>query len=229
MIRDHTTIEELLSIQALGGLDGEDAARLERERAAHGDCEECRRLEVGFAETAGRLGFALDPVPVDAAMAERILAEPRGGASRMEPSGSRRWRIVVGVAAAFVVLVGGLAVFLPRTTGIGELASGQRVVRFQGGPGSNGELAMAYTPGEPGAVFWGRDMPSPGAGKVYEIWMIDGTDAVSGGCVTPVDGTVAFSVTADVGTADLMAVTREPTDCPGTPSETPVMTAPLTV
>ena len=45
MTRDHALIDELLSARALDGLDETDAAVLARELAAHGDCDECRRLE----------------------------------------------------------------------------------------------------------------------------------------------------------------------------------------
>ena len=79
MTLDHALIDELLAIRALDGLDEDDAALLERELAAHGDCDECRRLEVEHAEVAGMLALALDPRPVDENMADRILA-PRTGA-----------------------------------------------------------------------------------------------------------------------------------------------------
>ena len=103
----------------------------------------------------------------------------------------------------------------------------QAIVRFQG---EEGRLAMAYTPGESGVIFWGSDLPDPGAGHVYEIWMIEGGTPVSGGCVTPTPGgDLAVFVDANVGTTDLMAVTVEPADCPGAPSGDPVLTAPLDV
>ena len=61
MTRDHTVIEELMAVDALGGLDGDDRALLERERESHGAaCAECALLEKGFAETAGRLAFEED-------------------------------------------------------------------------------------------------------------------------------------------------------------------------
>jgi hypothetical protein len=45
MTRDHSTIEELLSARALGGLDSQDQAALIAEMDAHGpDCAECLRL-----------------------------------------------------------------------------------------------------------------------------------------------------------------------------------------
>src|SRR2546422_11542342 len=80
MMRDHTLIEELLAVQALEGLDGGDVALLESRRNEHGDCAECRSLEDEFNEIAGRLGFALDPEPIDPRMADEILL--RAGSSK---------------------------------------------------------------------------------------------------------------------------------------------------
>ena len=86
--RDHSLIEELLSADALGGLDPADRALLDRERAAHGACEECARLEAEFTEVAGHLGLVLDLVPVRAGMAEDILraADAAGFAPRWWPT-----------------------------------------------------------------------------------------------------------------------------------------------
>ena len=92
MTRDHSLIEELMAADALGGLDDEDRALLERERASHGDCAECREIESGFAEAAGRLGFVLTPEPVDETMADRILASSRTGTE--EPGASEAAPVV---------------------------------------------------------------------------------------------------------------------------------------
>jgi hypothetical protein len=100
-------------------------------------------------------------------------------------------------------------------------------VRFEGAV--DGTLAMAYTPGETGAVFIGSGLPDPGEGRVYEIWMIAEGEAVSGGCVVPADGVVALHVDANIGTTDTMAVTAESADCPAAPTSDPVLLADLTV
>jgi hypothetical protein len=245
--RDHATIEELLAARALDGLDGEDAAALEREISAHGpSCDECRRLEVEFSEVAARLAFALDPLPVDSGMLTRILASPgpsSGGAGPSadddtrasgpgdEVAAARRshrarrtgWVGAVGIAAAVVLLAALVTVRNDSTQPVTRVSSAQRFVPFEG---DVGELAMAYTPGEPGAVFWGRDLPDPGAGRVYEIWMVEDDIATSGGCVEPSGGRVGVSVDADIGTTDLMAVTVEPT-CSDAPTSDPVFTASL--
>ncbi|HEY8018874.1 MAG TPA: anti-sigma factor [Actinomycetota bacterium] len=242
---NHDRIEERLAVRVLGGLDEADAAALEAEMASHGDCSACRRLEREFAETAGRLAFALDPAPVEPGMADRILAAravapiapaaveaPPRGTARDQVAERRRSRgtyTFVGVAAgiALVAVIAATALWPGgRATDV-TARPAQAIVRFQG---EEGHLAMAYTPGESGVIFWGSDLPDPGVGHVYEIWMIQRGTPVSGGCLRPTPGgDLAAFVDADVGTTNLMAVTVEPADCPGTPSGDPVLTAPLDV
>jgi len=235
MTRDHGLIDELLAVRSLGGLDGDDAALLERELAAHGDCDECLRLEVEHSEVAGMLALALDPRPVDEAIADRIVAQrqPRteqrpdrtDAAPADELSGRRdarlgRWQAAFGIAAA-VALV--LAFVLATHPDEGVRVPGT-IVAFEGAPG---ELAMAYTPGERGALVWGAGLPDPGGGKVYELWMIEDGNPVRGACLAPTEGAVAAYLDADLSSAELMAVTVESTDCPSAPTTDPIFTAEL--
>ncbi len=230
MTREHGLIDELLAIRALDGLDEDDVARLERELAAHGDCDECRRLEAEHAEVAGMLALALDPRPVDEGMADRILAQPRRpsatAATPVDELSVRRdarlgrWQAAFGVAAA-VALV--LAVVL-ATRPDGGVAVPGTIVPFEG---AAGELALAYTPGERGVLVWGAGLPDPGEGRVYELWMIDGGDPVRGACLAPTEGAVAAYLDADLSSAELMAVTVESSDCPDAPTTDPVFTAEL--
>ena len=239
MIRDHASIDELLAIRALGGLDGDDAARLERELAEHGDCDECRRLEAEHNEVAGMLALSLDPRPVDEGMVDRIVAQEQRRAPREEQGPERiviassvdelssrrdarlgRWQAAFGVAAAIALI---LAFVLATRPGGVEVPG--TIVAFQG---ERGELAMAYTPGERGALVWGAGLPDPGGGKTYELWMIEGSNPVRGACLAPTDGAVAAYLDADLSSADLMAVTVESTDCPSAPTTDPIFTAELT-
>src|SRR5439155_10597797 len=112
--RDHGLIEELLAVRALGGLGSEDEATLHAAMTAHGDCETCRQLETGFEETAGLLGFALDPVPVRDELADRVLDRARG-AGRASGRRPRRRAALVAVAAAPVVVAAGVATPRPPT------------------------------------------------------------------------------------------------------------------
>ena len=241
MNRDHALIDELLAVRALGGLDGDDVELLEQELAAHGECEECRELESGYEETAGLLAFALDPMPVSSDQADAILQRATHPATQdvapgplsppADELGARRgrpgrsWPRIAAAAAAIVLVGSAVAIVGPfRSTDV-HATTNQTVVHFTG---DRGELAMAYEPGKPGAVFVGTDFSDPGASKVYEIWMIRGTTPVSGGCVRPHDGSIVTFVNADLSGVDLMAVTVEDGSCPSQPTTAPFLSAPLT-
>ena len=237
MTLDHALIDELLAIRSLGGLDEDDAALLERELAAHGDCDACRRLEVEHAEVAGMLALALDPRPVDEEMVDRILAPEqrkdqrseqrpdRTAAPADELSGPRdarlgRWQAAFGIAAAIALVLA----FVLATRPDGGVRVPGTIVAFEGAPG---ELAMAYSPGERGALVWGTGLPDPGSGKVYELWMIEDGDPVRGACLAPTAGAVAAYLDADLSSAELMAVTVESSDCPEAPTTDALFTAEL--
>jgi len=238
--RDHTLIEELLAVRSLGGLDGDDAALLDREMAEHGDCEECRRFAATYDETAGRLAFALDPAPAAEGEADAILrraaeaGHPSAVASHAaldDAAAGRRsrpgrvWQALGAAAGVAVLVVAAIASLGPsRSTDVQAITS-QTVVRFTG---TGGELAMAYEPGRSGAVFLGSGFDDPGPNRVYEIWMIQDDTPISGGCVSPNEGSIVAFVDADVSGADLMAVTVEATSCPAQPTTAPFLTAPLT-
>jgi hypothetical protein len=229
MMRDHTLIDELLAVRALHGLDGEDEATLERELASHRPCEECDRLQAEHAEVAGRLAFALDPLPVPPGMVDRILAEPqrttatphgevaRDEVGRRRDARLRRWQAATGLAAAIAILLA--VVLVTRGPVVPD-----RFVPFRGG---GGELAMAYTPGEPGVFVWGTGLPDPGPGKVYELWMFRDGRPTRGACLSPTDGSLASFVDTDLGSSEAMAVTVESESCPAAPTTEPVYTAEL--
>jgi Anti-sigma-K factor rskA len=245
--RDHDRIEELLAVKVLDALDGDDVATLTSEMAEHGpDCPECRRLEAELNETAAMFAFALDPRPVDASIADAILAEAVALPEAEEPTADvrfqrdevaerrprrgrgqgRRWTALVAAAAALVLVAGGAVVLAPDRSQSVTANWAQRVVQFEG---KSGELAMAYSPGANGAVFWGQRLPDPGPGKTLEIWKFEGKTPISSGCVTPVDGRVAAFEPVDLSAAELMAVTVESADCPAAPTSAPILTAPLSV
>jgi Anti-sigma-K factor rskA len=229
MMRDHTRIEELLAIRALGGLDPQDEAELEREMASHGpDCEECRRLETEFEETAGRLAFALNPVAVREGFAGETFERAFGPAT--QPAGARGaettrrgWlRPLVGVAAAVVLFAAGVLVGSAVT---GEQPSEKTVLTFQSET-EPGTLAAAFTPGSSGVYMVGTGLPPLPEGKVYELWLFTGDAPASAMCATPTsDGSVFGFSDASLEGVGLMAVTVESSDCPSAPTTQPVFTA----
>ena len=231
-MRDHSLIEELLAAAALDGLSQEDEELLASERASHGACQDCANLEAEFHEVAGLIGLSLAPVAGPAGAADAVLRRAtRPGAAGLpgQPSqqmrpGGRWWRSAIAVAAALAM---GLALFfggwlLRGTPSSGVNASGARLVRFQGSAGS---LAMAYAPGQPGAVFFGSQLPDLGAGNVYEVWIFQGQQPVSMTCLRPANGTVLQRSGGSVGTATQLAVTVESSACPSAPTTEPVFSA----
>jgi Anti-sigma-K factor rskA len=229
MMRDHTRIEELLAIRALGGLDPQDEAELEREMASHGpDCEECRRLETEFEETAGRLAFALNPVTVREGFAEETFERAFGPATeaaraRLTEARRRGWlRPLVGVAAAVVLFAAGVLVGSAVT---GEQPSEKTVLTFQSET-EPGTLAAAFTPGSSGVYMVGTGLPTLPEGRVYELWLFTGDTPASAMCATPTsDGSVFGFSDASLEGVGLMAVTVESSDCPSAPTTQPVFTA----
>lgn len=227
-MNDHARIEELLAARALGGLEPEDERALARERAAHGPaCEECARLERAYAETAGLLALALEPVPVREGLEDEVVARALGRPAGPSPGprAFRRGGLVRGLAAlgaAAALVAAGW--FLRGLAAPGD-GGGFTVVRFEGAAG--GVLAVAFRPGEPGAYLLGADLPAPPEGKRYELWLIRDGRPRPGGCFAPEGGTVQMPVEGDIGAAELLAVTVEPAACPAAPTAEPILTASL--
>ncbi len=235
MMRDHERIEELIAIRALGGLQPADEAALRDEMASHGpDCEECRTLEADYADVAGGLGLALDPVSVRAGLVdetmERAFAEapPAEPADRPEPIAERRRRVgvlrpLIGIAAAFVLFVGGWVVGVALTEDEPALTEAT-TVSFQGEAG--GTISAAYRPGEPGMFLLGSDLPALPEDQVYELWLFTGETPASALCARPSeDGSLFEFVDASLEGIGLMAVTVESSSCPDAPTSDPIFTA----
>jgi Anti-sigma-K factor rskA len=230
MTRDHDLIEELIAVRALGGPDPADDQRLRAEMASHGpDCEECRALEADFAEVAGGLGFALEPVAVRPGFAQqtfdRALGADAAPATPRAERGRRRnvLRPLLGIAAAFVLFVGGWIVGVTMTEDEPALTEAT-TVSFEGD--GSGTISAAYRPGEPGMFLLGSDLPALPAGRVYELWVFEGDTPASALCARPSeDGSLFEFVDTSLEGVGLMAVTVEPASCPDAPTSDPVFTA----
>lgn len=216
----HARIEELLAARALGGLAAEDEQLLARERATHGtSCEECARLEREYAEVAGLLAFALEPLPLREGFEEDVLTRAAGSppVSR-RPNPFLRRILAVGVAAALVAAGWVLHGAVKPAAG-----PGFGIIPFEGS--AKGTLTVAFRPGEPGAYLIGTGLLRPPKGKRYELWLIEDGRPISAGCFVPARGAVREPVNADLSEADLLAVTVEPASCPDTPTSEPILTA----
>jgi anti-sigma-K factor RskA len=230
-MRDHTEIEELLALEALGGLESDDRARLQALIAEHGeDCAECAALRADFSETAAMLGAGLDPTPLSADLEERTVAAALSPRSATAPA--RRWRaaLVALAAAIILVTVGAIGGYLaaPRSDVEAFIhRSGVRFVPFEPGDGGSGTMTLAVGPDGTSAYVIGSGLASPPSGEVYELWTITGKTPTSLGCLVPSNGNVSQRVEGSFATADVAAMTVESAACPAAPTSAPVQVAML--
>jgi hypothetical protein len=244
--RDHSWIEELLSVDALGGLDAEDRETLFRELSSHGpDCAECAGLQRESREVAGRLAFALRPVSVRAGLEEEtvqlardrgesvaLYRKARGGRLRARLARPHRrprflLRPAIAVGLAIVMFVAGWAIrsLTEPALDIGNAT----VVSFQTRPVQPEALAVAYEKGTTGGILFGSRLAEPPSDRTYELWMFQNGTPVRATCFTPqARGEVLESFHADFAASQQMAVTVESTSCPLAPTTKPILTADLT-
>jgi len=231
-MRDHTEIEELLALEALGGLEPDDRARLDALLAEHGsDCAECAELRRGFADTAAMLGTGLRPTDVSAGLDDRTVAAAlAGGPAAIAPTHRRRNALIAIAAAVVLVAVGALGGYLaaPRSAEQSFISQpGVRVVPFEPSDGTSGAMTLAVGPDGTQGYVIGSGLAEPPAGQTYELWTIKGGTPTSLGCVVPSDGQVVLPVNGAFTTADVAAVTVESSTCPSAPTTSPVMVASL--
>jgi anti-sigma-K factor RskA len=245
-MRDHTAIEEPLALEALGGLEPDDRARLDAFLADHGpDCPECAELRAEFADIAAMLGAGLAPSPISgdledrtvaAALASRPTAPDVGhvagdrGPAAVAPTHRRRNALIATAAAVVLVAIGALGGYLAAPRNPVESVIGQQgvqIVPFAPSNGTGGAMTLAVAPDGTSGYVLGSGLAAPPPGKTYELWTIQGKTPTSLGCVVPTNGQVVFPVTGSFATADVAAMTVESNACPSAPTTSPVMVATL--
>jgi anti-sigma-K factor RskA len=229
--RSHDEIEVLVAADALGGLEPEGRAELDRLQAEHGpDCAECRRLENEYREVAGLLATSLEPAAVSPGAEERLMAAVRETPQQTSgivahqdwpssvipgrtgkgnviglPARTRRWIAAAAVAAVLAVLGGVVGYSLAPSNG----APGTRAIAF---PATNGQqLTVVYQPGQTQAWIVGANLAQPTNGQVYELWYIlpDNPHPQAAGTFVPSNGSAVAPVTVGTSFAAL-AVSVEP-------------------
>ena len=184
MADSHEWIEELLAGYVLRSLSGEDAVVADRLLSEHvPSCPMCRDTLTAFQGVAGEV--ALAPVPVS----PPGLLLPRMHEVLGEPSGRRRRRpMSLWAAAASVVALVGLAGWNVSLGFRANHAESQnstflRALDTAARPDSEtvplnpsesagvGSMREIRAPGVEPIYLVGRDIPEPGAGRVYQVWL----------------------------------------------------------
>ncbi len=224
-------IHHLAAAYALDALDASERAAYE---AHFPTCEICRADVAEFRATLAELGATTNtPPPPD--VKRRVMAEiattrqlsplpttvvrPSEGLSERRPR-----RVVVtalAIAAAAVCFLAGAVIFGARNDSFGdELAAmmdepGFTMVELTGE--GSGSIQVAWTPRQ--AAVIGGDLPDPGEGRRYELWMIDDAGAHAMDMLDPADGGTVRRMLAVDGEPVAWGVTIEPASGSTVPTE----------
>ena len=226
-------LHSLMAPYALDALDADERSRFE----AHLDqCVDCQVEMAGFMETAVRLGDAVSHTPPPA-LRDRLLAEisttPQQHpivSSLAERRTLRRVLPRLVMAAAFLVGAVGVGGFVverdnaqqehDQNVAISRVIGAEDVATKAKTFDTGGSVKMYSSAAADSAVIIAKDLPSPGAGKVYQVWMIDQAGPTSQGTFEK-GGQMIMS---GVSGADRVAVTVEPAGGSKQPTSAPIAT-----
>ncbi|MER6477402.1 anti-sigma factor [Streptomyces filamentosus] len=238
-----TDAHTLAAAYALGALDDDERRAFDTHLQT---CEACRQEAAEFEATTARLAAAVSQPPPAAVKAQVMAAvdgvrqlPPRVPAASTAPvlGGILRRRAVPLALAASVAaaVLGGVAVW--QTQNGQELEEQARQTQQQldevsavlaapdartvHGKAANGALTTVVSSDRQNkAVFTAADLPAPGAGKTYQLWLDhDGTMLPAG--LIDHDGTVVL--TGDPADAGAVGLTLEPDGGSPQPTTTPLL------
>jgi hypothetical protein len=229
-MRDHTRIEELLTLEALGATDATEREELRAALEEHGSCAECDALRAEITEAAGTLPFALEPVDVPPELETAVVERARTTPQEVRPRRRSVPLIAAGIAAALLLgVVLGANIRGGGSSTPDELAAllaepGTQVVHMEG---PSGNVAMAVSADGTRSYVAGTGLPALPDGKVYAVWSIAGDTPTSLVCLPVSDGSIGGGVDTSVAGADVVAITVEDQSCPSAPTTDPILTAPV--
>ncbi|MGI9539075.1 MAG: anti-sigma factor [Miltoncostaeaceae bacterium] len=235
---DHDEIRDLLAAVALGSATPTEVARIEL--LAEADPELADEL-AGLRAAAGTLALDVPQVDPPPSLRENLMAEVRKDADvRAELAGARPTRssaperaglfgrMRAWPAVAAVAGVAALGLLAWNITLQSDDDPGIQTISVMGSPDAPGAGAEARVlPDGSGAILTVTNLPEPPRGRQYELWLVRGTEAVSGGFLP--EGDVAFAAVAVTDLADVtsLAITAEPPVNTTAPTAPPVVEVPL--
>ncbi len=232
MTEDHEAIEELLAGYVLRSLSGDDAAEADRLLSTHVPrCSSCRTTLEAFHAVTGELALAVPSVAPPELLTRRIRHEIEDTPVR----GRRRIAMWVSVAAMIALIaVAGWSVVLDGQLSSAKLRSASLDSFLKAVPAGSkmlslgdgaAKIAFAYTPGRPFTRMIALDVPPPGVGNIYRVWLhsnVSGKFIAAGQFIPPAGGGLfQIDLPFDLLQYDQVLITEEPSD--SIPSE-PTMT-----
>ena len=228
-----TGIHELTAAYALDALDPDER----REYEAHlAECEECQEELASFAGVTEALAVAASGPAPRPELRERILSAARAEPQTVVPFESRRRRTLPVVAAvAAVAAIAALAIGLYASQLRGDLDDARIALEQQRQAAaviadpdartialSNGQGRLVVDESGRAALVL-RDMGPAPAGKTYEVWVVEGGNAVPAGLFPGEDDVDLVAVDGQVGEGAVVAVTIENAGGAETPNLPPVL------
>ncbi|MFI5428407.1 anti-sigma factor domain-containing protein [Aeromicrobium sp. UC242_57] len=231
-----TDLHSLIAPYALDALDSDERQRFET-HLEH--CTDCQAELAGFLETAVRLGDAMSHTP-PAGLREQLMADivktPQERpvvTALAQRRGLRRALPRLAVAAAFLIGAVGVGGYVAEHENAKDARSQNQLMSsvlsaddvetssktFDEG----GSVRLYLSDTADAAVVLAKNLPSPGKGKVYQVWMVDASGPRSQGYFTRSGQMVMEGVTK----AQRIAVTVEPDGGSDLPTSDPVASIPL--
>jgi anti-sigma-K factor RskA len=217
----------------LGALE-QDELRSFHEHLA--ECAQCRLEVTELQSVVNELATSVPLVPAPAALRERVLASVRSQAEVLSAAGHeadrpprrvRRWqtpRFAFAGAGAFAAALAAVIVLLLG----GGSSPRERVIPGQAtGAARGAEVALHKRGGHAELLL--AHMPQPGAGRIYEVWLVRGgaprpTNALFG---VSAHGSSAVDIPGNLQGVKQVLVTSEPLGGSQAPTREPVVAVSL--
>jgi len=219
----------------LGALE---QAELESFRAHLAECPSCRVEAAELQSVVDELAASAPALAAPPELTTRVLAGVRSSAEVLNAAGheadrparfargerTRRFAFA-GAAAALVALV---AVVLAVVLGGGSSTPSERVILGQASGLARGADVSLHKRGRHAELLLAH-MPQPGAGRIYEVWLVRGkapspTDALFG---VSSAGSSAVDIPGSLSGVKQVLVTSEPLGGSPAPTRTPVIAVTL--
>ena len=222
--RSHEELIDLLAVYALDAVDDDERAAVEEHLRV---CPRCRAELADHREVTALLAHTGAPAPeqvwdrIARSLEEAPPAVPLGQVLALEDRRAARRAnralLVLGAAAVLVVAVLSFAVFRQsqdidelKTNGIEQAAKaaledpGSQLVELAS---EDDRVHASVVIASDGRGFVYEDtLPALSADETWQLWGVEGDEAISLGILGPDPDTVSFRVEGDV---ELLAVTRE--------------------
>jgi anti-sigma-K factor RskA len=237
-------IHALSGAYAVDALDDHERVEFEQHLAV---CAECRAEVASFRETSALLAGAETETPPESLRAGVLSAisqvrplppETPSLPERIDPAGDTRVAVVrrrrlpqlLAAAAAIVLLAVGALTWHPwqhdRPTVADQVLNASDAMRISEKLPGGGELILVRSPSLGRAVLMGRDVPSAGDGKTYQMWFKQPGAAMTSAGLMP-DADQPTLLRGDAATAVAAAVSVEPAGGSEHPTTEPVAVFPL--